>query len=180
MKAHAGKGSAALELLLSDKDYDFVAIHQRAVQAMRTFGKDIPDILRHLGRNYALPIAYDPAFAPTVGNITKIAQYFGVSVAWLLTGQIENDVDLSVSRGEFAAVIMPAPPADHSPYAANLGDVSGGAVLQGVTAGNITVQHYGPAGLSRTESDVIDLLRRLPPAKKAEALSFLLSLDNAQ
>lgn len=183
-------GSLSLgEPLLSEDHYDFTAMHQRALKAIRKLNKDIPTLLKFMGRNPELPMDKEPAIKPTVGNIAKVSRFLGVSAHWILTGEAENEVDFYVTHGgpvpaavsDDIAVLPATPnfagPAVSAPGSADLGNVSGGSVLQGVTAGNITVQNFSPGGLSRTETEVIEILRRLPPRQKSEALAFLLSLD---
>lgn len=104
--------------------------------------------------------------SPSMELIAKLSSFIGVSIPYILYGKVENEVDRFVVglSGNNAA----------------LGHIDSSSVLQGVTAGSITVHHFAPGDLSQAEVEVVELLRRLSPRQKSEALSLLFDMEPAR
>ena len=151
------------------KTYDMVGVRQRVITSMVKTGKTEDEVNAFLGIDTSVPpmqrIAQWPS--PSMELIAKLSSFIGVSIPYILYGKVENEVD------RFVTGIS-------GNNAATLGHIDSSSVLQGVTAGSITVHHFPPGDLSQTEVEVVELLRRLSPRQKSEALSFLFDMEPAR
>lgn len=156
---------------LSPEEYNLRLINERVHNAAHRLGKTRMDIAEIFGIDTALPLSKQPQKVPraTMSTMVKISNYLGVSMRWLLQGEEENEVDHFVN----AEKVM-----WNGSTAATIGNVDHGSVLQDVTAQNITVQNISTAGpISKTEEEVLKILRRLPPREKAAVLEMLAEAD---
>lgn len=157
---------AAVCPLLSEKEFDFTAMHQRACEAILATGRTQREIAALMGADLSIPLHKRKPIQPTMENVKRVSQILGVSVGWLLTGKPENDIDLLVIG--------------HKPgmqKSSTTGNIDHSAVIQDVTANTITVHNFsGDGALTRSEADIILLLRQMPPQKKIKALSTLLGV----
>lgn len=151
------------------KLYDVVGVRQRIVTSIVKTGKTEDEVNALLGIDSSLLPAQRVAQypEPSMELIGKLSNFIGVSIPYILYGKVENEVDRFVVglSGNNAAA---------------LGNVESSSVLQGVTAGSITVHHFAPGDLSQAEVEVVELLRRLSPRQKSEALSFLFDMEPAR
>ena len=143
------------------KLYDVVGVRQRLVTSIVKTGKTEDEVNALLGIDSSLLPAQRVAQypEPSMELIGKLSNFIGVSIPYILYGKVENEVDRFVVglSGNNAA----------------LGNVESSSVLQGVTAGSITVHHFAPGDLSQTEVEVVELLRRLTQRQKSEDLSLM-------
>lgn len=101
-----------------------------------------------------------------MSNAVKAARFIGISLPWLLRGEVRNDVDRYVS----GATLQPPPAL--TAHAAH-----GSTIIQGSQHSSVTVQHhYGD--LSPQESDIISAYRALGCSEQAAVRAFIQSLSN--
>ena len=147
--------------LLSDSDYDFAAMHQRACEAILATGRTQREIAALMGEDVNIPLYMRQPVKPTMRNINKAARIIGVSVKWLITGTPATEVDRIVERSK----------CNTSANASNgVGAAVGSAVVQDVTANSISIHTFSGDSLNRTEVEIISALRNLPPLEKAAAI----------
>lgn len=131
-------------------------LYENILSLCKQRGISITRLSVEIGVGNSAPTKWKRGAVPRMDTLEKIADYFGVSVSFLLSSH-------------------------DSPDTFKMGNVSGSsAVAQGVTAGSITVHHFAPGDLSQTEVEVVELLRRLSPRQKSEALSFLFDMEPAR
>ena len=166
LRSRVTTGAAAEDELLSEKEYDLTAMHERSCTAIQATGRTQREIAALMGADLSIPLHKRKPIQPTMRNVTKVAQILGISVGWLLTGKPENDIDL-IAIG-------------HRPglgKSATTGNIDHSTVVQDVTANTITVHNFsGDGALTKSEADIILLLRQMPPQKKIKALSTLLGV----
>lgn len=158
-----------VEATLSPDVYDLRAINERVHDALFRLGKTRMELAEALGMDASIPAASQPDAIPpaSMQTMVRVARFLGVSLRWLLHGVADNEID------RFVCTASPGP----GITGGGIGDVDGGSVLQGVTAKNITVQNFaGADGLSRTEAEILILLRGLSPQKKMQAIDAILAI----
>lgn len=135
--------------------------------ALFMLGKSRAEMARAFGLDPEIPLGCNPPDKmprPTMSNTVKAARFIGVSLPWLLRGEVRNDVDRYVS----GAMQQPALTANAA---------HGSTIIQGSQHSSVTVQHhYGD--LSPQESDIISAYRALGSSEQAAARAFIQSLSN--
>lgn len=155
---------------LSPRIYDMRAINDRVHTATMRTGKTRAQLAELFGLDTDIPMCKQPQEKlppPTMGTIAKVAQFLGVSVRWILTGEAENDVDTlmaSVYPGH-VGVAMHA-------------DVSGPAVLQkNNNCSTVIVKNIQGEYLSDQEREMILAFRKLRAADQAVVISTVFSMQ---
>lgn len=145
--------------LLSDSEYDFAAMHQRACEAILATGRTQREIAALMGEDISIPLYMRQPVKPTMKNVNKAARIIGVSVKWLITGTPTTEVDRIVERSKC-----------NTSASNGVGAAVGSAVVQDVTANSISIHTFSGESLNRTEIEIIAALRNLPPLEKAAAI----------
>ena len=137
--------------------------------ALFMLGKSRVDLARAFGLDPTIPLGCNPPGKmprPTMSNTVKVARFIGVSLPWLLRGEIRNDVDRYVSgvmQQQFSAMVAHA--------------AHGATIIQSPQQSTVTVQqHYG--GLSPQESDIINAYRALDCSRQAAVRAFIQGLTD--
>lgn len=148
--------------LLPSGEYDLAGMHQRACDAIAALDYRQDEISRLMGIDTSIPLYQRQNPLPTAENIAKVTQILGISVRFLLYGEPQNDIDrLVLSQGKKSTVAE---------------SITNSTVVQNVQAENITVQNF-TGGLNQTETEMLLLLRSLPPRQKIDAINALLSIS---
>ena len=137
-------------------------------RALFMLGKSRVDLARAFGLDPTIPLGCnlpDKIPRPTMANAVKVARFIGISLPWLLRGEVCNDVDRYVSGTELRPSSMAANAAH------------GSTIIQGSQHSSVTVQHhYGD--LSPQESDIINAYRVLDCSRQAAVRAFMQSLSD--
>ena len=152
---------------------------------MKFFARLIPSFLRKSKSNNTVD---SPDLFRKLYDVVGVRQRLVTSI--VKTGKTEDEVNALLG---IDSSLLPAQRVAQYPEpsmeligklsgnnAATLGHIDSSSVLQGVTAGSITVHHFAPGDLSQAEVEVVELLRRLSPRQKSEALSFLFDMEPAR
>ena len=141
-----------------------IRINDRISYVLIMTGKDRDDLERYLD--------LDPAYMPyeqpgrTLTSIIKdCADFLGVSVHWLISGEGEP----------FPATDQPQAVASIS----NAGNISGSALLQGNTAGSIIV-HTGGETLTDHERELLRIYRCIGIKQQISLLNFGYQLESEE
>lgn len=136
--------------------------------ALFMLGKSRAEMARAFGLDPEIPLGCNPPDKmprPTMSNTVKAARFIGVSLPWLLRGEVRNDVDRYVSGAT-------QPPPALTAHASH-----GSTIIQGSQHSSVTVQHhYGD--LSELERDMITAYRALGSSEQAAVRAFMQSLSN--
>lgn len=145
--------------LLSQKDYDFIAMHERACCAISKLGRMQREISALMGANVNVPLYKRENLPPTMSNVVKLSEILGVSVHWILTGEPKNDVDYFVISSDGNA---------HPQACSN--NIEKSAIVQGNRNSTIIVENYVGHDLNDQETELIRLFRDMNIKQKAEFL----------
>ena len=154
---------------LSPIEYDMKAINRRAQHAMARMGKTRVEVAEFFGMDSSIPLAMQPREKiprPTMGNVVKLAEYLGVSIRWMLYGDIENDVDQFVMRQNSNAPVMA--------QVKNSAE-QGAAIISGASNSTVIVQNI--SGVNDMEREMITAIRRLPIKEQAAVMAYIFSLE---
>lgn len=156
---------------LSPAEYDMKAVNDRVYAAMKKMGKTRVDVAMLYGMDVNLPLAMQPAGKvprPTLENVSRLADFLGVSVRWILHGEAENSVDIFVAGAG-------------SPTATGSLDLSaasnGAAIINGAQHSTVVVQHINGDDLTEMERAIVTSLRNIPPRDRAAAMSYIFALE---
>lgn len=156
---------------LSPAEYDMKAVNDRVYAAMKKMGKTRVDVATLYGMDVSLPLAMQPAGKvprPTLENVSRLADFLGVSVRWILHGEPENSVDVFVAG-------------TGSPPAAGSLDLSaasnGAAIINGAQHSTVVVQHINGDDLTEMERAIVTSLRNIPPRDRAAAMAYIFALE---
>ena len=159
--------------------YDTLKIQERVLRASAVTGITIEEVARSLSVDIDLPVQERLKSWPksSMRVIVHLSKLLGVSVPYLLTGEVISGEDYAVSAWK-PSVLEEFRPCDNASHNAVHTMIDSSAV-QGITAQTATVQHISnDATLTQAEKEVIRILRSLPAQKKAEALNTLLQFEN--
>lgn len=151
-------------------DFDHVAINNRVYSAIFKTGRTLVDVALLFGMDPTVPlrdrdINTIPRF--TIATMVKLSDFLGVSVRWMLYGDLENEVDVYVS----------------SPHHAPTGPiVTAGSMVEGVTGptvvqkndnSTVIVKNIQGEDLNDVEREALRFFRRLTVRRQTEALASL-------
>ena len=116
---------------------------------------NITNLMKTLDMSTSMPTSWKKGAVPKADTVQKIADYFGVSVDYLLRDE-------------------------SSPSTSNVaGNISNAAVMQGNANGPVSIHNGGaPAELTDQESEVLRIFRSLDMRKKNTVLTYLYDIED--
>lgn len=152
---------------LSPLEYDMRAINDRFHRAAVKTGWTRAELAKRFGMNPEIPLAQQPADKiprPTMRTIVKACEMLGVSTAWVLYGEPQNEVDLYVDSPVGKVGAGPS--------------IHGSAVVQGNAQSKIVVNHIQGDTLSAQEREVLETFRRLSIRDQAAVMMYVFEMAN--
>lgn len=152
---------------LSPIKYDLKAINNRVHRAMLRTGHTRAELAEVFGMDASIPLALQPAEKiprPTMEAIVKVSQFFGISVRWILYGEIENEIDFFVESQPMQSVNSAS-------------SVQGSAVVQGNEQSTIIVKNIQGEFLNEQERETLNAFRKLCARDQVAVMSYIFSIE---
>lgn len=147
---------------LDPTEYDMKAINNRFFKALHKTNRTIAEVAEVFGLDPNLPVVLQPKEKvprPTMATMVKAAHFLGVSINWLLHGEITNDVDHFVESATSQQV--------HAFTA------TGSAIVQGNEQSTIIVNNDS---LNDQERELVKMFRYMAVKNQVELLSHAYEL----
>lgn len=146
--------------------YNAREVNDRVYLAMYRLGKSRCDVAEFFGMDPSIPLSMqrqENIPRMTMETMVKMSTFLGVSVRWMLEGEVENEVDVFVTT-----------PAGATGAAAG---VQGSALVQGNAHSTIVVKNIQGDDLTGMEKEIIAAFRKLGTREKTSVLSYVFALE---
>lgn len=150
-------------------DYDFAAINTRLFRTMYLLGRTRVELGAHFGLDPSVPLCWQDIPDASTENLIKAANFLGISLTWLVTGEPCTTTDYYVCEADNKSAGSAA-----AAMASSTGH--GSAVVQGSQNTSVVVTHYH-ADLDDNDRDFVRRYRGLAPKDKATLWSRLFELE---